>query len=491
MHIQLNRKLALILLLASTPTYTYASSWFGSTSAPSAYPSSFSSWTSSQYESFQNSVASVRESTFDAWDDSRLRQWLLEQGVVAPKGPREEIVLQAKQRWRDWEKAKANYESSASSVISEASSTVSSATSAATSAVTSFVAQATADLPQHPLDDTKDYIWSTWDDAKLRKYLVQQGLIDDRTAAGKKRDELIAIVKDRYKDAQQNAYEMWSDTYMHDWLASHNLIDTRSSLQKSRDEYLDLMRDYYYTSSQRVWDSWSESDMKQWLVDNGIVKSEAEIRKEKMRRMVQDNYSNAKSTAVSAWSESQMRNWLIENGYMKSDAQAKRDEVVKMFKDKYDTVSASAASYFVWPDARLRAYLREHSILSSPTSSSSSFFGSPNQESFSLPKSRSELLQETRIRWVQTTSAAENVVNKIKEILDANVIAPVGEQLERIWDLVVGTVSSGKAGVEDAEADVDEKFEEGKEQAKGEYAKARKHTIRKGKAAHQKVNGEM
>ncbi|KAE9388916.1 hypothetical protein BT96DRAFT_980887 [Gymnopus androsaceus JB14] len=388
MKIQINpRKLALVLLLVSAPSYTYGSSWFGSDSAPSPYPSAFSSWTPSQYESYQNTFSSLRDSTFDAWDESRLREWLLEQGVIAPKGPREEIVLVAKRRWKDWQEAKAKFDASAASMGS---------TTSATSAVTSYAAQATADLPQHPLDDTKDYIWSTWDDTKLRKYLVQQGVIDDRTAAGKKRDELIAMAKDGYKSAEGTIWETWSDSYIHNWLASHNLIDTRSSMQKSRDEYLDLMRNYYYTSSQRAWDTWSDSEMKAWLVENGVVKSDAQIKREKMRKLVEDNYSHAQSTISSAWTESQMRSWLIEKGYMRSDAQVKRDELVGLFKNKYTAASATIAPYFVWPDARLRAYLREHSILSSLSSPFSS--SSSSQETFSLPRSRSELLQETRIK---------------------------------------------------------------------------------------------
>ncbi|KAJ3847848.1 hypothetical protein EV368DRAFT_76511 [Lentinula lateritia] len=433
------------------------------------YPSSFSSWTPVQYESFQNSIASMRDSTFDAWDESRLREWLLEQGIVAPKGPREEIVLVAKRRWRDWQDAKANFDASASSMGSSASSVASSAMSQASST--------------HPLDDTKDYVWSTWDDTQLRKYLVQKGVIDDRTAAGKKRDELVALVKDGYNNAQGNIWEMWGDSYIRGWLASHNLIDTRSPIEHSRDEYFDLMRTYYYNTSQRVWDTWTDSYMKAWLVENGIVKRDAEINTEKMRKLVQDNYAHAQSTLGSSWSESQMRAWLIEKGYMRSDAQVKRDELVSMFYNKYYAASAAIAPYFVWPDARLRAYLREHSLIpsaSSPFSSSSS----SSQQTFSLPKSRSELLQETRIKWVQTTSAAEGIVNRLKEILDDNVIGPVEVQLARVWEVLVGSKK-------DTERYVNEKYVQGNNYA-GEKVNDASNVYEDKKAkAYAKVNGEM
>ncbi|KAJ3862102.1 hypothetical protein EV359DRAFT_74366 [Lentinula novae-zelandiae] len=481
MQIQINpRRLALVLLLASIPTQSHGSSWFASDSAPAAYPSSFSSWTPAQYESFQNSIASMRDSTFDAWDESHLREWLLEQGIVAPKGPREEIVLVAKRRWRDWQDAKANFDASASSMGSSASSVVSSAMSQASSTVATTASSASS---AHPLDDTKDYVWSTWDDTQLRKYLVQKGVIDDRTAAGKKRDELVALVKDGYNNVQGNIWEMWGDSYIREWLASHNLIDTRSPIEQSRDEYLDSMRTYYYNTSQRVWDTWSDSDMKAWLAENGIVKRDAEIKTEKLRKLVQDNYAHAKSTLSSSWTESQMRAWLIEKGYMRSDAQVKRDELISVFYNKYSAASAAIAPYFVWPDARLRAYLREHSLFSSP---SAPFSSSPSssQQTFSLPKSRSELLKETRIKWVQTTSTAEGIVNRLKEILDDNVIGPVEAQLARVWEVLVGSKK-------DAEGYVHEKYVQGDNYAGKKVNDASDVYEDKKAKAYAKANGEM
>ncbi|KAJ4473059.1 hypothetical protein J3R30DRAFT_759691 [Lentinula aciculospora] len=496
MHLQINpHKLALVLLLASIPTQTYSSSWFASDSAPSPYPSAFSSWSADQYESFQNSIASLRDSSFKDWDDSQLRKWLLDQGIVAPNGPREEIVQAAKRRFREWQDAKIKFDASASnlgssassvvsSAMSQASSTVATTASSASSAVVSYAAQATAELPQHPLDDTKDYVWSAWDDTQLRKYLAQKGVIDDRTAAGKKRDELITLIKDGYKSTEGNVWEMWSDNYIRDWLTSHNLIDSRSSAEKARDEYLDLMRTYYYNTSQRVWDTWSDSDMKAWLVNNGIVKSDAEIKKEKMRKLVQDNYVNTQSTLSSAWTETQMRAWLIEKGYMRSDAELKRDEFARLFNSKYAAASAAIAPYFVWPDARLRAYLREHSLISSPSSSFDSSSSSSSQQTFSLPKSRAELLQETRIKWVQTTSAAQGIVNRLKDILDDNVIGPVEEQLNKVWEVLVGTKK-------DTEAYANEKYGEGKDYAEKKGDDAYHVYEEKTGKAYAKVNGEM
>jgi Putative nuclear envelope organisation protein len=75
-----------------------------------------------------------------------------------------------------------------------------------------------------------------------------------------------------------------------------------------------------------------------------------------------DNYASASGTIWGAWSDSDIRNWLVENGYLRSGAQVKRDELVKAINDKYKDASTRTAAYLTWPDARLRAYLRERGV---------------------------------------------------------------------------------------------------------------------------------
>ncbi|KIK52733.1 hypothetical protein GYMLUDRAFT_179817 [Collybiopsis luxurians FD-317 M1] len=459
MQIRLQKFILLSLFIVS-PAYASSGSWFGSDSSkstPSAYPSSFSSWTPSQYASFQDTFASLRDGTFDAWDESRLREWLLEQGIVAPKGPREEIVLLAKRRWKDWEEARAKYSASASNSAHAYASSASATASEASSAVSSYVAQATANvLPPRPFDTAKDYVWSTWDDTQLRKFLVDKGVIDNRTAAGKKRDELIQLAKEHYNSAQESAWETWSDSYMRDWLAAHNLIDTRNSAQKTRDDYIALMQTYYYDTKQQVWETWSDGELRAWLIDNGYMKSDAAAKRDAMLKAVRDNYYSAHTTLTSAWSESQMRTWLIDNGYLRSDAQVKKDELVSLYYSASSALSAHTAPYLTWPDARLRAYLRESGISESM-----------------LPTSRPGLLQEVRIRWVQSRSSAERIYNRLKEVLDENVVGPVEDQLAKVWEVLKG--SSG-----DAQEYVGEKYDGA--QAAFEDKKDR---------AYEKVKGEL
>lgn len=82
-----------------------------------------------------------------------------------------------------------------------------------------------------------------------------------------------------------------------------------------------------------------------------------------MVKLVKDRYSTALDTVYQGWSDSDLKDYLVKNGYMKSDTQKKREELMKMVNDKYSsmsgTINGKAAEYLTWPDARLRAFLRE------------------------------------------------------------------------------------------------------------------------------------
>ncbi|KAG7087691.1 hypothetical protein E1B28_013638 [Marasmius oreades] len=411
---------------------------------------SASAWTYDQYNNAQKTFQDVRDTTFDTWDESRLREFLLEQGIVAPNSRREELVLLAKSRYRAYTDAASSFTSSASRAASTA--VYGDTKHQATKSLSSIAAQATKEA-QRAMDDSKDYVYSTWDDNRLRTYLEEKGAI--KTKSEKKRDELLALMRDYYSKVANPVWEAWSDTYIHEWLVNHNILDGRTELQKKRDEYTELMKSYYYTVNDRVWDNWTDSELRQWLIERNIIKSDAQLKREKMLKLVEDNYVNAKDSVLEAWSDSQMREWLIENNYMKSDAQAKRDELVKMFNEKYNDVSGRTASYLTWPDARLRAYLREK--------------GLPEQK---LPKTRAGLLQEVRIRYVQSTYRAESLYASIREIVESKV-GQAEEKIASIWTLISGgaheTKNSANQGYEQAKRQAEKEYTEKKAEAQRDY----------------------
>ncbi|KAF7373562.1 hypothetical protein MSAN_00566600 [Mycena sanguinolenta] len=398
-----------------------------------------SSWTADQYASAQKAFADMRESTFDTWEESRLREFLLEQGIVAPSGPREQLVLLAKNHY-------AAYTSAASSISAQASTAVYGDTQYQMSkSASSVVAQATREAARQ-LDDTKDYVYSTWDDNRLRSYLVEKGVI--ASTADKKRNELLALMRDAYARVTTPMWEAWSDSYMREWLIAHDLYPA-SAPPPTSDILTSKMSQYYYDTTSSVWSTWSDSDLKAWLVAHNIVKSDAQIQRDKLVKLLEDNYTNAKDTVWEAWSDTQMREWLVKHG--EKTVPAKRDELVKMMQKKYhEADDAVGASYLTWPDARLRAYLRNRGI-----------------DESALPTSRPGLLQETRIRWVQTQTRWQQIRDYVNSGVEAT-----EETLGRLVEMITGAGHDAKAdaekGAEKAKIKAEKDAKTVKEKVKGE-----------------------
>ncbi|KAH7882217.1 hypothetical protein F5I97DRAFT_1939653 [Phlebopus sp. FC_14] len=395
-----------------------------STHSPSAYADQSRTyvdagrqWTHDQYNRAQRVFEDITESSFDKWDESRLRAFLLEQGVVAPSGPREQLVLLAKQKYRTFTDAAAYYSSLASAAGSSACAGVTDTAYSASKSISSAAAQATSEVGR-AFDESKDYVYSTWDDNRLRTWLEEHGVVEAKKAST--RSDLIKLVNDYYRKTSKPLWQTWSDSYMREWLVSRNLLEP--TYTPSRSTLIGQLDKYYYSVSDKVWDTWTDSDLKAWLVAHGLLKSDAQKKRDELVKMVQDSYLSTLNSIWDHWSDSDMRRWLVEHGYIdeRSAVKKKRDELVQLIDNKYHDVSSKSASYLVWPDARLRVYLREKGISES-----------------ALPTTRPGLLQETRIRWVQASTRAETIFAKLKEIVNSGV--EVAEaKLARVLEVLSG-----------------------------------------------------
>ncbi|PPQ71324.1 hypothetical protein CVT26_011969 [Gymnopilus dilepis] len=443
-----------------------------------------SAWTQDQYYAAQKSFADLRDTAFETWDESRLRQWLLEHGVVAPKGPKEHLVLLAKQKYKAYDKAASSYASQASATISTAiygdtkHQMSKSATSVASQA-TSAAAQATKEVAR-AFDESKDYVYSTWDDNQMRSWLEEKGVIKPKAQV--RREELLEKMHSAWGRVANPIWEAWSSSYIHDWLVSHNII--KSDFQKNREALEKQMKKYYYSTSDTVYGTWTDSQMRQWLIDHGVMKSDAQASRDKMMKLMRDNYLSAKDTFWDAWSDNSIRDWLIEHGYMRSDAQVKRDELIKLANEKWNDQVARTSDYLVWPDARLRAYLRNHGV-----------------DDSNIPEPRPILLQEVRVRWVQSKTKAENVYDTVKEMVNSG-IYKAEDALHHVFALLSGGWEDAKEKAESTKRSGEQGWEDAKTRASGEYEKAsnwasetaedaRQKTGEKVKIAGQKIKGEL
>ena len=179
-----------------------------------------------------------------------------------------------------------------------------------------------------------------------------------------------------------------------------------------------------------------------------------------------DNYTSVNDTFWGAWSDNHIRSWLVDNGYLPSDTKAKRDELVQMANEKYlhtafsiceselilmayrwNDINARTASYLTWPDARLRAYLRECGMSENdlPTTRPGLLRTLFSLRSFAYIFI--SIIEETRIRWIQTQTRAETFLARIREVI-ISVIFKTKDAFSHLFALLSGgwAETKGKVG---------------------------------------------
>lgn len=391
----------------------------------------------------------VNAEMMDAWDESQLREWLLEQGILSPASKPEQLRILAKNKasrissamfggptdtmkWSassaaSWggksasslaSEASKSAESaaswgtkSASSLASEASKSASSAASwgaksaesvaswgtksvsslASEGASHASVAAASAyNWASGQLDDSKDYVFSKWEDSDLEDWLEVHGYIKPKPAS---RNALLLAVREAYTKTIGPIYNSWETSTIHQWLVDHHVVAPRET---KRDKLLDLMKENYYDASDKVYSAWDDSKLRDWLVSEGVLsKSSPELKHDKYLKLMDEHYENSKNVIWSAWDDSDMRNWLVNRGIIRSNAQKKRDDLIALMEKEYK--NKGKTPYLAWPDARLRATLRSYGVDDKKITG------------------RTSLLQEMRVHYIETENALTKLIHWIED----------------------------------------------------------------------------
>lgn len=112
---------------------------------------------------------------------------------MEPKGPREKLIRLAKNHYNAYK----NAGSSLSETITDTFS--------------GFVSTNT-DGALKAFDESRDYVYSTWDDSKMKGYLVSRGVL--KSDAQKTRDQYLKLMKEHYAAAADPVWQAWSDSYI-------------------------------------------------------------------------------------------------------------------------------------------------------------------------------------------------------------------------------------------------------------------------------------
>lgn len=180
------------------------------------------------------------------------------------------------------DQAAASVSSAASSAYYGAGDSITSAGYAAASSVSSLAGYASAKA-QSSMDATKDYLYSTWDDNRLRAWLEDHGV---ETKPHHSRTDLLGRVNEVWHaKVNDPIYHSWSDNYLKSWLVAHGILHP----PHERDRLIDLMKKNYWDAKDTVFSGWDKESMRQWLVSEGVISSDAaDLSREKYSALLAD-----------------------------------------------------------------------------------------------------------------------------------------------------------------------------------------------------------
>lgn len=237
---------------------------------------------SSASASAESAQASLSDALFDAWSDSKLKEFLDSHGVPVPQGSKKNELIALARKHK------------ASLVGNEASSVSASGASAygaATSSAGNQYAKAT-DNAAMAAEDAFNSAVDTWSESRLKAFLDARGV---PVPQGGKKDELVQQVR-LNKHKAQSGWSAWTfDTWTVDNLQNYLKArgkDTKKTAKASRDDLVKQAQDSYASASKSggsefasvtnylskqteatkdtTFDTWSESDLKHYLDSYGV-----------------------------------------------------------------------------------------------------------------------------------------------------------------------------------------------------------------------------
>ena len=155
-----------------------------------------------------------------SWNESQLKEFLLENDIVAPDSSLNDLRELTKE------------------LVKEIEASASSVSSSVPKPTTFTSLNYVYDSLLNDLNDSKDFIYSNWSDNQLRSYLENKGII--RSKSQLKRDELLSYMRKHYAEVTEPIYEAWSDNCIKRWLINNNIIESNTA--KNRDQLIKYMK---------------------------------------------------------------------------------------------------------------------------------------------------------------------------------------------------------------------------------------------------------
>jgi Putative nuclear envelope organisation protein len=299
---------------------------------------------------------SLSDALFDAWSDSKLKEFLDKNNIPVPQGSRRNELLALARKNR--------------SHLTDISASASSAFGAATSKAGNAFAQST-DAASETVEEGFDRAISSWSDSRLKAFLDARGVPVPQSG---KRDELLSKVR-LNKHKATTGYSAWTfDTWSIDNLkkylstnskkAKKNTAATREDLVKqAQDAYASASKSggstyasvtsYLASATDAAKDStfekWSESDLKSYLDTYGIPNYQgSKINELKAEAKKQSTYFRYGTTTPQGSIFERLRNgayWMMQQLKLgAAQGRVKGEEAAAAASSAARTASAKASA---------------------------------------------------------------------------------------------------------------------------------------------------
>lgn len=231
--------------------------------------------------SASSAQAGLSDALFDAWSDSKLKEFLDENNIPVPQGSKKNELIALARKHR----------ASLTGGASTASASGASAFGAASSKAGNEAAKATDDA-QMKSEDVFNSAIGTWSDSRLKAFLDARGV---PVPQGGKRDELLASVRLNKHKASTGwsawTFDTWTKDNLQKYLSKHSK-KTKKNTAASRDDLMKQAQDAYASASKSggtsyasvtnylaqqtdaakdtTFDTWSDSELKSYLDSYGV-----------------------------------------------------------------------------------------------------------------------------------------------------------------------------------------------------------------------------
>jgi Putative nuclear envelope organisation protein len=251
-------------------------------SGASSVSASYSSGASAASKSAANAQESLSDALFDAWSDSKIKEFLDSHGVPVPQGSKKNELIALARKHRA---------SLAGNEASSVSGSAASAFGAATSKAGNQYAKATDDASMAS-EDAFNTALDAWSESRLKAFLDSRGV---PVPQGSKKNELVKQAR-LHKHKAATGWSAWTfDTWTVDNLQKYlqsNGKKYKKNAKASRDDLVKQAQDNYASASKSggsqyatitnylakqtdaakdtTFDDWSESDVKKYLDSYGV-----------------------------------------------------------------------------------------------------------------------------------------------------------------------------------------------------------------------------